>query len=169
MGEFQDREVTVIAQKLIEVTRSFLSELNNLDNHWNFLFKQIKDLELERGDLLHENELSDKVGAPQRSKFWDQLKEVSVTRRKYKDDKEILEPFKEWFNRNKDIKNQLFKVLKEMDNTIESHKNRVYTPRIRKDLSICEQQETSTEENEFSYSGETVDEFIENIHRENAS
>ena len=120
----------------------------NIDKLRLDLKKEIKRVELERNDLLHELELG-KLNAIEITKVAVVLKDVLKQRRKYKDELAktmTLKGFTDKYN-NKLIVGDIIQTLKNLKTLEQNNKNRKYNPRIIKTLKFVEEEEKSNEKN----------------------
>lgn len=103
------------------------------------LEKEIKRVELERNDLLHELELGN-LNAVEITKLAIVLKDVLKERRSYKDELAkvmTLKGFADKYN-NKLIVGDIIQTLKNLRTLEQNNKNRTYTPRVIKNLKCVE-------------------------------
>lgn len=143
-----------------EDVKKIFTNINDVINSINTEKKRLKDAYRIRQamvqDLLHEIELV-KLNAIERVKIVDDLKRIREERRNIKDQIgriELLEGFCKRFL-EKGMLNDTNQVLKNLDTYEQSLKNRVYRPRVLKDLKCGQikgdhefQDETEDETNE---------------------
>ncbi|GAB6172010.1 hypothetical protein JCM15765_14880 [Paradesulfitobacterium aromaticivorans] len=121
----------------IQTARDFLDTLNTIEKDWDTWVDDLKTCEQEIQDLLHEIELT-KFDACRGYQLCKQLQQVRQRRRKLKDQMEINSHLRDFIDCNKQLKISLFKVLSSMKKTEEYQSQRIYTPRVRTDLSLAE-------------------------------
>ncbi|MHB1651405.1 MAG: hypothetical protein ACYCVD_02875 [Desulfitobacteriaceae bacterium] len=121
----------------IAFTRNFLELLNTIERDWGNWIDDLKQCEQEIQDLLHEIEFT-KFDVFRGYKLCKQLQEVRQRRRKLKETMEVVRHLKDFLDANKQLKISLFKVLTGMEKTEERQEQRMYTPRIRTDISLAE-------------------------------
>ena len=111
----------------------------NIDKLKKDLEEQIKRVELERNDLLHELELGN-LNAVELTKVAIVLRDVLKERRQYKDELAkvmTLKGFTDKYN-NKLISVDIIQVLKNLKTLKQNKKTRTYTPRVIKKLKCAE-------------------------------
>lgn len=127
--------MTVEEEFLIKMKNFF----ENIDKLKVDLEQEIRRVELERNDLLHELELGN-LNAVELTKVAVTLRDILKERRKYKDELAkvmTLKGFTDKYN-NKLITGDIIQVLKNLK-TLEKHnQERTYTPRVIKDLKCTE-------------------------------
>lgn len=121
----------------IQSTKAFLETLNIIEKEWGTWMDELHLCEQEIQDLLHEIELT-KFDACRGYRLCKDLQEVRQRRRQLKKKMEIAEHLKYFLENNKQLKISLFKVLAAMEKTEESQNRRIYTPRVRTDISLAE-------------------------------
>lgn len=142
-----------------EVKKIFVN-VNDVVNNINIEEKKLKDSlrvrQAMQQDLLHEIELV-KLNAIERMKVVDELKKVREERRNIKDQLGRLELLKGFCKRyiEKGMLSETSQVLKNLDTYEQSLKNRVYRPRVLKDLKCGQikgdhefKEETEEDDNE---------------------
>ena len=120
---------------LIEMKNFF----ENIDKLKTDLENQIRRVELERNDLLHELELGN-LNAVEITKVAVVLRDVLKERRGYKDELAkvmTLKGFTDKYN-NKLITGDIIQVLKNLRTLKQNNEKRTYTPRIIKKLKCVE-------------------------------
>ena len=111
----------------------------NIDKLKTDLEQEIRRVELERNDLLHELELG-KLNAVELTKVAVVLRDVLKERRGYKDELAkvmTLKGFTDKYN-NKLITGDIIQVLKNLRTLEKNNSERTYTPRVIKDLKCTE-------------------------------
>ena len=109
---------------------------NSLEIDFDYIEKTISSCQDEQNDLLHEIELS-KTSSLDRIVFlYDELHKCRTKRRNYKDLREKITPINNFYKKNKGILQQLVSIKKEMEKIRRNKQNPVYSPRVRKDLTI---------------------------------
>lgn len=114
----------------------------NIDKLKADLEQEIKRVELERNDLLHELELGN-LNAVELTKVAVVLRDVLKERRQYKDELAkvmILKGFTDKYN-NKLIAGDIIQVLKNLRTLEKNNKERTYNPRVIKKLKCTEVKE----------------------------
>lgn len=127
--------MTVEEEFLIKMKNFF----ENIDKLKVDLEQEIRRVELERNDLLHELELGN-LNAVELTKVTVTLRDVLKERRKYKDELAkvmTLKGFTDKYN-NKLITGDIIQVLKNLKTLEKKNKERTYTPRVIKDLKCTE-------------------------------
>lgn len=122
-----------------EVLISMKNFFENIDKLKTDLEQEIKRVELERDDLLHELELGN-LNAVELTKVAVVLRDVMKERRKYKDELArvmTLKGFTDKYN-NKLIIGDILQVLKNLKTLESNNEKRHYTPRVIKDLKCTE-------------------------------
>ncbi|MED1125175.1 hypothetical protein [Bacillus atrophaeus] len=133
----------------IESIKNFLETLNKIENNWDSVYEEIGRSDLEISDLIHEVELTD-FDPVEGIHLAEEIKKARRHRRELKDYQEVIRHMKEYLDRNKSLKINLFKVLTAMERTREAQCNRTYTPRVRTDLKLC------SRENQLNSKGEAA-------------
>lgn len=143
----EQAEATQFASKAEEYVCTLIDIIIDIKESCDFNFKQINKLDKELQDLLHEIELS-KFSTNRGSDLAKEIQNIRSKRRKLKDENETLnylyeyfvyehcvdgiscnKPFGQLLSELGEIKNKINKKQKELD-------NRVYIPKVRKDLTI---------------------------------
>lgn len=127
--------MTVEEEFLIKMKNFF----ENIDKLKVDLEQEIRRVELERNDLLHELELGN-LNAIELTKVAVTLRDILKERRKYKDELAkvmTLKGFTDKYN-NKLITGDIIQVLKNLKTLEKKNKERTYTPRVIKDLKCTE-------------------------------
>lgn len=125
-----------------EEVRKIFTNVNDVVNSINTEEKRLKDeLRIRQAmqqDLLHEVELV-KLNAIERVKIIDDIKKVREERRQIKDQLGRLELLKSFCKRyiEKGMLSETRQAIKNLDTYDKSLKNRVYRPRILKDLKCA--------------------------------
>ena len=115
------------------------SFFENIDKLKVDLEQEIKRVELERNDLLHELELGN-LNAVELTKVAVVLRDILKERRQYKDELAkvmTLKGFTDKYN-NKLITGDIIQVLKNLRTLEQNNKSRKYTPRVIKKLKCVE-------------------------------
>lgn len=120
-------------------TEEFLVSMKNffenIDKLKVDLEQEIKRVEMERNDMLHELELGN-LNAIELTKVAVTLRDILKERRKYKDELAkvmTLKGFTDKYN-NKLIVGDIIQVLKNLKTLEKNNKDRQYNPRVIKDL-----------------------------------
>lgn len=121
----------------IQTTKNFLETLNAVEKEWGSWHEDLSQCNMEIQDLLHEIELT-KFDAYRGYKLCKQLQEVRQRRRDIKNKIEVLKYLKDFYDNNKKLKIELYKVLTNMEQIEENQRHRLYTPRVRTDISLAE-------------------------------
>ena len=111
----------------------------NIDKLKTDLEQEIKRVELERNDLLHELELGN-LNAVELTKVAVVLRDVLKERRQYKDELAkvmTLKSFTDKYN-NKLITGDIIQVVKKLRTLEKNNKERTYNPRVIKKLKCVE-------------------------------
>ena len=127
--------MTTEEEFLIEMKNFF----ENIDKLKTDLEQEIRRVELERNDLLHELELGN-LNAVELTKVAVVLRDVLKERRQYKDELAkvmILKGFTDKYN-NKLIVGDIIQVLKNLRTLEKNNKERTYNPRVIKKLKCTE-------------------------------
>lgn len=124
-------------------TEEFLIKMKNffenIDNLKIDLENEIKRVELERNDSLHELELGN-LNAVELTKVAVVLRDILKERRQYKDELAkvmTLKGFTDKYN-NKLIVGDIIQVLKNLRTLEKNNKERTYNPRVIKKLKCAE-------------------------------
>ncbi|MGE4274094.1 MAG: hypothetical protein AB7E31_14730 [Desulfitobacterium sp.] len=120
-----------------EPVKLFTELLNLVEKEWGNWHQGIRDCENEIQDLLHEVELT-KFNAYQGYELCKKIQEVRHRRRILKDNIDMFRSIKELNDNNKNLKINLYKVIKAMEKVEEYQGQRVYHPRVRTDISLAE-------------------------------
>ena len=110
----------------------------NIDKLKADLEQEIKRVELERNDLLHELELGN-LNAVELTKVAVVLRDVLKERRQYKDELAkvmTLKDFTDKYN-NKLITGDIIQVVKNLRTLEKNNKERTYNPRVIKKIKMC--------------------------------
>ena len=130
--------MTTEEEFLIEMKNFF----KNIDKLKTDLEQEIRRVELERNDLLHELELGN-LNAVELTKVAVVLRDVLKERRQYKDELAkvmTLKGFTDKYN-NKLIVGDIIQVLKNLRTLEKNNAERQYNPRVIKDLKCVEVQD----------------------------
>jgi hypothetical protein len=121
---------------------------NVVDNYEKDL-EDIKRIEGELQDLMHEIELSPAKDMYKGYLLYKQFRELRIARRRCKEEIEILKDTYDYFNsqQGQSFKNKMRQLQGGADKLRETQERRTYTPRQRDDLTIVGQ--TSNEHNSF--------------------
>ena len=114
----------------------------NIDKLKADLEQEIKRVEMERNDMLHELELGN-LNAIELTKVAVTLRDILKERRKYKDELAkvmTLKGFTDKYN-NKLIVGDIIQVLKNLRTLEKNNAERQYNPRVIKDLKCVEVQD----------------------------
>lgn len=127
-------------------TEEFLISMKNffenIDKLKADLEQEIKRVEMERNDMLHELELGN-LNAIELTKVAVTLRDILKERRKYKDELAkvmTLKGFTDKYN-NKLIVGDIIQVLKNLRTLEKNNAERQYNPRVIKDLKCVEVQD----------------------------
>lgn len=120
----------------IKAVKSFLDVIEKIEQDWERVYEEIGKCDHEMSDLLHEIELTE-FDNEEGYYLLEELQKVRRRRRELKNYQELIRHLKEYLDRNKYLKINLFKVLTSMERTVEFQKSRTYTPRVRTDLKLC--------------------------------
>ena len=117
----------VISQRLAEAIHIF----RDIVREYQFYSEKLAQIEKMKLDLLHYIEL-DGTDYRERNKFATQLRRCLLKRRIYKDEVELRAPLAEFFAlpQNKNLLDQLGKVLGKTRGVERHHQNRSYHPRV---------------------------------------
>jgi hypothetical protein len=120
-----------------ELVETLIVTLNDIKNTYNYNFQNVNDLDKESQDLEHEIELST-FSSVAGYKLAKELQRVRRERRKLKNENETLQLLNEYFNdpRFKNLINDLCNIKGKIRKVQDNQANRLYTPKIRKDLTI---------------------------------
>ena len=124
----------------------------NIDKLKIDLEKEIKRVEQERDDLLHELELAN-LNAVEITKLAIVLKDILKERRKYKDELlkvKTLKGFTDKYN-NKLIVGDIIQTLKNLKTLEQNNQNRKYNPRIIKNLKCVKEKEKKSNEKDKDF------------------
>lgn len=128
------------------ITEEFLISMKNffenIDKLKADLEQEIKRVEMERNDMLHELELGN-LNAIELTKVAVTLRDILKERRKYKDELAkvmTLKGFTDKYN-NKLIVGDIIQVLKNLRTLEKNNAERQYNPRVIKDLKCVEVQD----------------------------
>ena len=124
-------------------TEEFLISMKNffenIDKLKADLEQEIKRVEMERNDMLHELELGN-LNAIELTKVAVTLRDILKERRKYKAKVMTLKGFTDKYN-NKLIVGDIIQVLKNLRTLEKNNAERQYNPRVIKDLKCVEVQD----------------------------
>lgn len=118
-------------------TKHFLEALNTVESDWGSWVEDLNMVEQEIQDLLHEIELT-RFDIQRGYKLSKALQEARQRRRTLKEKMEILRTLKEFTDSNKQLKISLYKALNAMQRTEDHQGQRMYTPRVRTDITLAE-------------------------------
>lgn len=119
-----------------EALSGFLDLILYVKNNWDIICDEIRKADQETQDILHEIELT-RFNAYEGYELTKKLQEVRQRRRRLKNEKEALKDIKEFYDNNKKLEIDLFKVLSKTRSNISYMENRVYVPKARNDLKLC--------------------------------
>ena len=118
--------------------RNYAKEILSLINEANELFNSVSEewsrLDNEFNDLTHAFELL-KLNAADMARIGSDLKRNRIERRKCKEEVERLKSLISWTEENKLLINNLKGVSTHADRIIKQQSERMYTPRVRTDLT----------------------------------
>jgi Txe/YoeB family toxin of Txe-Axe toxin-antitoxin module len=115
--------------KFKDSIEGFANIIGNIEERWDFLYEEIKRIELRQFDLLHEIE-NDKFDVVKGYKKLMELKDTRRYRRKLKNEQKMIEPLFNYIRTHKNISIDLFKVKKETDKITQQQDNWIYRKRI---------------------------------------
>ena len=124
------------AEELLINMKNFFENIDKLKTD---LEQEIKRVEMERNDMLHELELGN-LNAVELTKVAVTLKDILKERRKYKDELTkvmTLKGFTDKYN-NKLIVGDIVQVLKNLRTLEKNNAERQYNPRVIQDLKCVE-------------------------------
>lgn len=112
----------------------FAHQLDYVAKNWDDIIEKIAKCDEETFELLHEFELAE-LDPYYGYIISLKMREVRLRRRRYKDEKILMEPIKQWIDNHKSISISIFKLSTAVGKE-ESYVNRDrgYTPEIRYDL-----------------------------------
>lgn len=120
------------------ITRNYAREICDLIDEavkaYSFANEDLQRLELEFSDLYHAFELL-KLNAADMARIGSETKANRIERRNRKNAIERLRSFVNWSEENKISIKNLNGVAAHIDRIIKQQNERVYTPRVRKDLT----------------------------------
>ncbi|MGE4272077.1 MAG: hypothetical protein AB7E31_04305 [Desulfitobacterium sp.] len=120
----------------IIATKHFLETLNLVEGEWGSWVDELKLVEQEIQDLLHEIELT-RFDVQRGYKLCKALQDARQRRRRLKEKMEILRNLKDFVDSNRQLKISLYKILSAMEKVEENQGNRMYTPRVRDDITLA--------------------------------
>lgn len=119
-------------KQLSELVRDFNKLILTIEREYNACYTEVGDCDKATQDLLHQIELGE---FKDRSKAATKLHQVRVQRRDAKDKMIIMQPFKDWIDKNQPAINALRLAISTTKNK-ENASSRYYYPRIIDDLPI---------------------------------
>jgi predicted RNase H-like nuclease (RuvC/YqgF family) len=125
------------ALNAISTTKHFLKTLNIIEQDWDTWYEEVHKCDQEAQDLLHEIEFT-KFEIQRGYKLAKQLQEVRQRRRDLKNTMETMRTLKDFLDSNKQMKINLYKILTSMEKMKEHQGQRIYTPRVRTDITLAE-------------------------------
>lgn len=131
---------------MADTTEEFLISMKNffenIDKLKADLEQEIKRIEMERNDMLHELELGN-LNAIELTKVAVTLRDILKERRKYKDELAKVMTLKGFIDKynNKLIVGDIIQVLKNLRTLEKNNAERQYNPRVIKDLKCAEVQD----------------------------
>ena len=123
-------------QEAYKTIEQFLFLMNYAEKQNCQLFESLKNLESEQDDLIHKIEFLPVVDS---EKLITRIKEIRNKRRKIKDRMEYFYPIKQFSKENKNIKEQIERIMTEMASVDKLQTERVY--KIKTEDSYIENQE----------------------------
>jgi hypothetical protein len=105
--------------------------------------KTIDRCDLETQDLLHEIELAADQDAAGGYRLYKELREVRRSRRRAKNENELLQPFLDVLKQYESFRIKLCKVNDKVKKQEQMISTRRYIAKVRTDLTICEASEGS--------------------------
>ena len=130
-------EGDILITEAIDTTKNFLYLLDKIEKEWGTVYEEIGRYDQEISDLLHEIELID-YSSDEGLFLVNEIKKIRKKRRELKDYQEVIRHLKEYLDRNKSVKINLFKKLTLMERTKKYQDTRIYNPRVRTDLKLNE-------------------------------
>jgi hypothetical protein len=126
-----------------------MSIFHNVVENYEKDLEDIKRIEGELQDLMHEIELSPSKDMYKGYLVYKQFRELRIERRRKKEEVEILKDTYDYFNsqQGQAFKNKMRQLQGGADKLREAQERRTYMPRQRDDLTIVGQ--TSNEHNSF--------------------
>jgi hypothetical protein len=118
-----------MSQYLDNIT-SILGIIDKTVNTYEANKKRVTELEGMSNDLIHEVSIGKKRGVVEGYKLYEQLRDVLVERYEKRDGCDELEPLYNFFTSNKNIRNDLNRVLTETQKVNKRLENRTYVPRV---------------------------------------
>jgi hypothetical protein len=122
---------------VVETIDKFARLLNDIVNAYDSYHDEQNQLNDATQDLLHEIELSN-FNSVEGYKLSKRLKDIRNRRRVVKNNLEILQLFKDFSDKNKSTPIILFKLVTAMKTLREEQSERIYHPRVLKDIKLAE-------------------------------
>jgi hypothetical protein len=131
----KEREMEI--DDVVETIDKFARLLNDIVNAYDSYHDEQNQLNDATQDLLHEIELSN-FNSVEGYKLSKRLKDIRNRRRVVKNNLEILQLFKDFSDKNKSTPIILFKLVTAMKTLREEQSERIYHPRVLKDIKLAE-------------------------------
>jgi len=133
-----------VSMKQFETAKDFLDLLNKVEGDYSAINDELRLLEDETQDLLHEMELAN-LNCRDGYKLYKKMQEVRQRRRTLKCRLEMLEPILRFAETGtgRSARNDIAIMVSKMRKTSEYHANATYRPRVRDDLTIAKKEQPS--------------------------
>ena len=117
----------------------------NVIKDYEYDLEEIKRIEGELNDLMHEIELGQSRNVCQGYSLYKQIRDLRIERRRCKEEAEILKDMYEYFKSQvgQEFKHKIQRLQGEAAKLREVQEHRTYTPRQRNDLTCTEQTSTA--------------------------
>lgn len=124
-----------------ELCAQILRIFDNTTRKYDENYEAIGKLDLEQQDILHEIELAELQDQDRGYSLYVELREIRRNRRKLRDENELLKPLVDLFRENEKFRQRVYKTCALIREIERQQDERKYIPRVRDDLTICQDQE----------------------------
>lgn len=124
-----------------ELCAQILRIFDNTTRKYDENYEAIGKLDLEQQDILHEIELAELQDQDRGYSLYVELREIRRNRRKLRDENELLKPLVDLFRENEKFRQRVYKTCALIREIERQQDERKYIPRVRDDLTICQEQE----------------------------
>ena len=121
-----------------QVLTDFINTLDNAEKAFKELYDRVGELDRETSDMLHDFEF-DKFYRTEGHRKARHLKAIRQERRAAKNTMELLYPLKEFARNNRALKNNVKRILGEIEKVAAEQESRVYIPRVLDNIAITNQ------------------------------
>jgi hypothetical protein len=132
----------IIMSKSEEACTGLLKIFGDIPELYEQNFEIVNRCDKETQDLLHEIELSENQSTAGAYRLYKALRDVRRERRRAKEENELLQPLVDALKQQETFRLKLYKVHDRIKELARQQSERTYTPRVREDLTIGQEQDT---------------------------